>query len=168
MTIGTKPLGSAPLAGSTPAGFVAAQGSGSFTVDFTVEGQGDFTNVVVQGAGAVTVTFSAEGAGAHGVAGAGAATITFSAAGVGVVERYELRGEVRLTGILVNRLVRAYRRDTGDLVGEASTIAGRFRIHTGFVAREHVIIPIDTDDAAADWAPPCANRVLSVLAQDTV
>lgn len=80
--------------------------------------------------------------------------------------RYELRGEVRDQGVLVNRRVRAYRRDTGALVADADAIAGRFALHAGFEAREHYLVPVHLDDTATDYAPPCANRVLSVLAQD--
>lgn len=155
-------------------------------VDVTAEGHGTFTSVLIVGNGAVTVEVSAEGHGKHGVRGSGNApvevsteghgkhgvrgngyvTVDVSAEGHGIVERYELTGEVRAQGILVNRLVRAYRRDTGELVGEIATTAGRFKLHTGFVAREHFIVPIDTGNDATDWAPPCANRVMSVLAQD--
>lgn len=140
-----------------------AIGNGAVTVDLLAEGVGTHG---VGGAGAVTVGLSASGTASHGVAGQGAATIDLSAAGVGHVERYELRGEVRKDGILVNRLVRAYRRDSGELVGEGMTVFGKFRIHVGFAEREHYIVPIDTANDAADWSPPCANRVLSILAQD--
>lgn len=103
----------------------------------------------------------------HGVAGVldlatDAAALQIDA----IVLRYELRGEVRDTGVLVDRRVRAYRRDTGTLIGEADTVAGRFRIHTGFEPREHYVVPIHLAVEATDYAPPCANRVLSVLAQD--
>lgn len=84
----------------------------------------------------------------------------------GSVIRYELRGEVREQGELVERRVRAYLRDTGALAGEMETIAGRFVIHVGFEPAEHYIIPLNLDESATDFAPPCANRVLSVLAQD--
>lgn len=86
--------------------------------------------------------------------------------GLATVLRYELRGEVRDDGALVNRTVRAYRRDTGALAGSVETEMGRFVIPVGFGPDEYVVIPIDLSPAAADFAPPCANRVLSVLAQD--
>lgn len=161
-------------------------GIGAFSVEFTVEGHGEFTNVQIDGAGAFTVEFGVAGVGAHGeagscafavgftpagvgahgVAGAGAVDLAFGIAGVGIVERYELTGEVRKDGILVNRLVRAYRRDTGELVGEMATTGGKFKVPCGFVSREHYIVPIDTANDAVDWLPPVANRVASVLAQD--
>lgn len=142
---------------------VAVDGDGSATIDFSAEGHGAHG---VAGAGAAAIDFSAAGAGAHGVAGSGEASISMTAAGVGVVERYELRGEVRLQGVLVNRRVRAYRRDTGALLGEADTVAGKFAIHAGFAPLECYLVPIDMANDATDWAPPCANRVESVLAQD--
>lgn len=110
---------------------------------------------------------SAAGVAAHGIAGAGAAIIgSIVAAGVALHPRYSLKGEVRLQGVLVNRLVRAYRLDTGALIGEQATDAGRFDIHAGFEAREHYILPLDMAEGATDWAPPAANHVLSVLAVD--
>ena len=109
---------------------------------------------------------SAAGVAAHGIAGAGAAVIApITAAGVALHPRYSLKGEVR-DGVLVNRLVRAYRLDTGALVGEQSTTAGRFDIHAGFVQREHYILPLDMSVGATDWLPPTANHVLSELAVD--
>lgn len=138
-------------------------GTGTTTIDFVVDGAGAHG---VAGSGDAAIDVSASGASAHGVAGSGDTSISMSVTGEGVVERYELTGEVRLQGILVNRLVRAYRRDTGELVGELNTTAGRFKIPVGFVAREHYLIPVDTSNEATDWAPPCANRVMSVLAMD--
>jgi hypothetical protein len=120
----------------------------------------------VAGASEASLTFTASGSGAHGVAGVGVATLTLSAAAVAVHERYEVRGEVRLSGVLVNRRVRAHRRDNGALVGEADTVAGRFSIHTGFTDAQHYIVPIDLGESATDWLPPVANRVAAVLAQD--
>lgn len=85
---------------------------------------------------------------------------------VGTVVRFELRGEVRDQGVLVNRRVRAYRRGTGALVAESDTIVGAFRVPVGFAADEYYLVPINLDAAATDFAPPCANRVTSVLAMD--
>lgn len=85
---------------------------------------------------------------------------------VGTVVRYELRGEVRDQGVLVNRRVRAYRRDTGALTAEADTVVGAFAIPVGFAVAEYYLVPINLDIAATDFAPPCANRVTSVLAMD--
>lgn len=163
-------------------------GTGAFTVDFTVEGSGTFTSVLIvaegafsvdpladvagegrhgeRGQGAVDVQVDIAGDARHGVRGGGDVAFTFAPAGNGTVVRYELLGEIRKDTILVNRLVRVYRRDTGELIAEAMSDAGHFRIHTGFVEREHYIVPIDTANDAVDWSPPVANRVLSVLAMD--
>lgn len=103
----------------------------------------------------------------HGVALDGIASVALSAAASITVERYELRGEVRLGGVLVNRRVRAYSRSTGALVGEVDTVIGRFAVHTGFAPAEHYITPVDLADGATDWSPPTANRIMSVLAMDT-
>lgn len=138
-------------------------GAGAATLDVSADSSGGHG---VAGAADAALSISAAAVGAHGVAGAGAVTLDIAAAAVAVHERYEVRGEVRLGGVLVNRRVRAHRRDTGALVGEGDTTAGRFSIHTGFAPIEHYIVPIHLDDAATDWSPPTANRVLSVLAQD--
>jgi hypothetical protein len=162
---------------------ITATGTGAVTLDSTadaaaahgVSGAGaatlDSTPLAdsahgVGVAGAATTSFSVAADAAHGVAAAGTTTSTFSAAAVAVHLRYELRGEVRLAGILVNRRVRAYLRDDGSLVGEADTVAGKFKIHSGFEEVEHYTVAIDLDPDATDWKPPIANRVLSVLAQD--
>lgn len=120
----------------------------------------------VAGAGAAAWSLLSAGQGAHGVRGAAVAVLAVAASGVAMHPRYSLRGEVRDGAVLVNRTVRAYRRDTGALVGEQETTAGRFDMHAGFVPLEHYILPIDLSDGAADFAPPVANRVLSVLVQD--
>ena len=80
--------------------------------------------------------------------------------------RYELRGEVRVGGVLVNRRVRAYLRDTGALVSQGDTTAGRFALPAGFDEAEHYVVPIDLAPGATDWLPPAANRIVSVLAMD--
>lgn len=138
-------------------------------------------------AGVASVPITADLSGAHGVSVAAVATVpvqalqnavhgvaldTIAAIGVSAVAditvaRYELRGEVRLGGVLVNRRVRAYSRASGALLGEADTSVGRFRVHTGFVAVECYATSIDLDAAATDWLPPTANRITSVLALDT-
>jgi len=163
-------------------------GTGAVTVSITASGVGEYQEIIVIGEGAITTDVTAHGVGVIGIAGSGAVTVTsaivsgagvrgvagegavvfsqFSAIGAGIVERYELTGEVRLSGVLINRRVRAYRRDSGALVNEGDTVAGRFRLHTGFAAAEYYIIPIDLDGDAADWTPPCANRLVSVLAMD--
>lgn len=163
-------------------------GSGVIMVDITVSGAGEYHEYNVVGQGATTVDLVALGVGSIGVTGNGAVVVAapvaagvgvrgvagqgtvsfsgFSAAGTGVVERYELKGEVRQAGVLINRRVRAYHRDTGALVNEGDTVAGRFRLHTGFAPAEYYVIPIDLSNDAADWTPPCANRLVSVLAMD--
>ncbi len=166
---------------------VTVVANGAFTFDFFVEGHAEFSNTAVSGNGAFTFGFDFEGHAAHGVKGAGAFTFglgfeghsrhgvkgdgafTFGVtpAGHATVLRYEITGEVRNGGILVNRLVRVYRRDTGEMVGEANTVSGRFKVNAGFSEREHYAIPIDLANDATDWLPPCANRLVSVLASDT-
>lgn len=122
----------------------------------------------VSAAGAAVIgSVTAVGQAAHGITAVGAAVIgPVVAACVAHHPRYSLKGEVRSGGVLVNRVVRAYRRDTGALVGEQVTASGRFDIHAGFEAREHYVLPVDLDEAAEDFTPPTVNRVLSVLAVD--
>lgn len=121
----------------------------------------------VAGAGSGTVGLTGGGSAAHGVAASGAGTLDLSGAGVAQHLRYEVRGEVRLGGVLVNRRVRCYRRDTGALTGEADTVAGKYRVHAGFDNAEVYAVAIDLDAAATDWVPPSANRLTPVLADDT-
>jgi len=82
-------------------------------------------------------------------------------------DQYEVRGELRVSGVLLSstRRVRVYRRTDGELVGEADSAAGLFAIPTGTSSGEYYIIPIDLDSGATDWAPPCANRVISTLVE---
>lgn len=163
-------------------------GVGAVTVTITASGVGEYQEIVVIGEGEITTDVAAHGVGVIGIAGSGVVTVTsaivsgvgvrgvagqgavafsqFSAIGSGIVERYELKGEVRQSGVLINRRVRAYRLDTGALVNEGDTVAGRFRLHTGFASAEYYVIPLDLADNAADWTPPCANRLVSVLAMD--
>jgi hypothetical protein len=142
----------------------AVAGAGAAVFPLTVSGAGEHG---VAGAGAVALGISVAGAGAHGVAGAGVVTVPSTVAGTAVHQRYELRGEVRLGGVLVNRRVRAYSRDTGVLLGEADTVVGKFRVHVGFAEIECYATPIDLSPGATDWLPPTANRILAVLASDT-
>ena len=151
------------VAGEAEYQSIVVVGDGAFSVDFAPAGEAAHG---VAGAGNFTLDFSPVGTVAHGVAGAGAVSIGFGIAGEAVHERYELRGEVRYQGVLVNRQVRAYRRDTGELVGQAMTPLGRFAVPVGFAPAEHYIIPIDPANDAEDFAPPTANRVMSVLAMD--
>lgn len=138
-------------------------GAGAAVLDFVAEGH--FKHGV-KGAGAVTFDMVPEAHAKHGVKGSGAATLDFTPAAVGLVVRYEVRGEVRLQGALVNRRVRTYNRATGALIGDHNTVGGKFKVHAGFAAEEHYIIPIDLASDATDFLPPCANRVTSVLASD--
>lgn len=110
------------------------------------------------------VALSGAFAGDVGAAGAFTGSVPLSGAFVGVHPRYEVAGEVRDGGILVNRRVRVYNRATGALINEADTVGGQFAIHTGWSAVETYVLPIHLDSGAVDFAPPCANRVLSVLA----
>lgn len=165
----TQPGSAATLAAVVPAGAeIAADHGVAATLGAALAVSGAAT--VAHGGTAgltATVPVTAAAAAAHGVAAGALSGVGVHASITALVERYELIGEVRLAGILVNRRVRAYRRDTGALVGEANTVAGHFRVHAGFVAGvEHLALPIDLSDDATDWAPPVANRVLPVLAQD--
>lgn len=165
--LGFTPLSAAPISAGT--GAVASAdvpgvtGTIAATLEITAEVLG---SVGVAGSIATTLDITAAAAGAHGVVGTIACELTITAAVVAVHERYELRGDVRVGGVLVNRRVRAHRRDTGALAGEGDTVAGRFRIHTGFAPAEHYIVPVHLDDSATDWLPGVANRVISLLAQD--
>lgn len=151
--VGTHSTGAGPTTGTGDVTLsIAAAASGAHGVSGTCD---------------VTLSIAAAASGAHGVSGTGSATLTVTPAAAGVHTRYELRGEVRQGGILVNRRVRAYLRSTGALVGEGDTVAGLFHLHTGFAEAEHYVVPIHLDATATDWLPPVANRVLSVLAQDS-
>lgn len=116
---------------------------------------------------AAVVPITADIHAAHGVAVSIGASVPITAAISCTVERYELRGETNLGGMLVERRVRAYLRSTGELVAEADTSVGKFRVPVGFTSQEFYITPIDLGADATDWLPPTANRVVSVLASDT-
>lgn len=146
------------------AGAHGVAGSGAVTLNLAADGTAEH-GVAATGA-AATLTITAAATGAHGVAGSASCTLGLTAAAVGVHERYEVRGEVRLEGVLVNRQVRVYLRSTGALIGDEATAVGKFHVHCGFAAAEHYIVPVHLDVAASDWSPPTANRVLSVLAED--
>lgn len=180
------PLGNA--VNFTTIGTAAWIGIGSVAVGITAAGQGTFTPSTITGSGSATFGTTAGGLGAHGVAahgaaslnitatgrglrgttGTGSAAVNTTAVGHGTVVKYEVAGEVRIGSTLFDRTVRVYRRDTGALVAEQATTAGRFRIFTGFTADEHYLLPIDLSGGAEDWSPPCANRVIPVLVVDTV
>lgn len=167
-TINIEGSGAVTVDGPAAAGQAqhGVAGAGASNIEFGADGASG--HGVAGFLADTTVGFASSGSGAHGVAGSGAATIAgHNATGQATHERYELRGEVRDGGILVNRRVRAYLRATGALIGEADTVAGRFQIAAGFAPAEHYLIPIDLTAGAVDWSPPAANRVVSVLAFDT-
>jgi len=164
---------------------VAATGAG--VLAFAGAGAAEHTSAGVEATGAGALTFTGAGTAAHGIAATGAGGLAFAGAaaaahgiaGVGMGAlgfagsaaaqhlRYEVRGEVRLGGILVNRRVRCYKRATGELTGQADTVAGVYRVHAGFDDAEVYATAIHLDDAATDWLPPTANRLVPVLADDT-
>ena len=121
----------------------------------------------IAGAAAGALAFTGSATAAHGISATGAGAIGFTGACVAVHLRYEVRGEVRLGGILVNRRVRCYKRSTGELTGQADTVAGRYRVHAGFDDAEVTTMAIDLAEGATDWIPPTANRLVPVLADDT-
>ena len=121
----------------------------------------------IAGAAAGALALTGTGAAAHGIAATGAGAIGFTGACAAAHLRYEVRGEVRLGGILVNRRVRCYKRSTGELTGQADTVAGRYRVHAGFDDAEVTAMAIDLAEGATDWIPPTANRLVPVLADDT-
>lgn len=142
-------------------------GAGAGVLAFTGAGVGEFLGSLVEGFGAGTLNFTGAGVAAHGVAGNGAGVLAFAGAGVGVHPRHEVLGEVRLSGVLVNRRVRCYKRASGALMGQADTVAGRYRVHAGFDDGEVYVCAIDLASDATDWVPPAANRLTPVLASDT-
>ena len=144
----------------------------SVVVECVAEGALDFTGaasaahgIAVQAAG--TLAFTGAGAAAHGIAATCAGTLGFTGACAALHLRYEVRGEVRLGGVLVNRRVRCSKRATGELMGQADTVAGVYRVHAGFDEAEVYVTAIDLAEAATDWIPPTANRLVPVLASDT-
>lgn len=138
-------------------------GDGAGEIDFAGAGSGAHG---VSGVGLGTLAFAGAGSGTHGVAGNGAGAVAFIGAAVATHLRYEVRGEVRLGGVLVNRRVRCSKRATGELMGQADTVAGRYRVHAGFDAAEVYVTAIDLSEGATDWIPPAANRLVPVLADD--
>ena len=158
----------------TGAGALAFTGAG--TAEHTSAGVGagmlPFTGSAtashgIAGAAAGALAFTGSGAAAHGVSATGAGAIGFTGTCAALHLRYEVRGEVRLGGVLVNRRVRCYKRSTGDLTGQADTVAGLYRVHAGFDDAEVTTMAIDLAEGATDWIPPTANRLVPVLADDT-
>ena len=185
-TIGGAPLGTAAAAGSSAPPAVAAVAdiaatlivTGSVALEHSAAAvialsSGIAVSAALSGSHGVVVSAAAAvdvratQSVAHGVCGYSAATVALVAA-VGItVLRYEVRGEVRLGGVLVNRRVRCSKRATGELMGQADTVAGVYRVHAGFDDAEVYVTAIDLADAATDWVPPTANRLVPVLASDT-
>lgn len=149
-----------PVATGTPSATLAG------ALDITGELLASFTMPAVVGtlAGALDIV-GAFGT-AHGVAGQAAGALAMAAAVQALHPRYHLAGQVLNEGVLVDRRVRVYSRATGELVAQADTAAGLFDIETGFAPGEYTLLPIDLANDATDWAPPTANRVLSVLRAD--
>lgn len=102
----------------------------------------------------------------HGVAGSAAGRVAVAGVVQALHLRYEVRGEVRLGGVLVDRRVRCSNRASGELMGQADTVAGRYRVHAGFDEAEVYVTAIDLSGGATDWIPPTANRLVPVLADD--
>lgn len=186
-TIGGAPLATAATAGSSAPPAVAAVAdiaatlivTGSVALEHSAAAvialsSGIAVSAALSGSHGVAVSAAAAvdvratQSVAHGVCGDSAATVALVAAVDITVLRYEVRGEVRDGGVLVNRRVRAYLRSSGALLGENDTVAGRFKVHAGFAAVECYITPIDLSDTASDWLPPTANRVFAALASDLV
>lgn len=176
----TAPAGDAvnfSFAPSSPsgtfAGVVAVAGEFSGTTITTISGAfagavGVFGEVIgghgVSGSEVAQILPTGEFVGAAGVAGQAAGAVPIAGAFAGIHYRYAVSGEVREAGVLVNRRVRVYNRTSGALIAEADTASGAFDIHVGFAEVETYIVPIHLDGGAVDFAPPCANRVLAVLA----
>lgn len=138
-------------------------GTLGFTGAAEVEHEGITVEAVVEG----VLDFTGAVAAAHGIAATCAGTLDFTGDCAAQHLRYEVRGEVRMGGVLVNRRVRCYKRATGDLTGQADTVAGVYRVHAGFDEAEVYVTAIDMAEAATDWIPPVANRLVPVLADDT-
>lgn len=172
-THGVAGSGAITLSGLEALGQGAHTGAGVVGIGAIALGAPDVVGMGAHGAaGAGTValgTMQAHGVVAHGVRGLGAVMLGHcTTAGTALHLRYELRGEVRLQGVLVNRRVRAYSRTTGVLLGQTDTVAGQFSVYAGFAPHECYITPIDLSDNATDWLPPTANRLVPVLVEDAV
>lgn len=120
----------------------------------------------VTGAMSADLDIGADVALAHGVAGAFSTSLSIDGSAALLHPRFRLHGQVKDNGVLVDRRVRAYRRSTGALVAEVDTVDGEFELSVGYSVDEFYLVPIDLDNAASDWRPPVANRVLSVLVSD--
>lgn len=145
----------------------AVRGSGAINCTLTLD-VGAHALHTIGVVGATNVPVSADGHFLHGYSAREASLVKVVASGTGQHTRYEVRGEVRVSegGLLVGRRVRVYGRLSGQLVGQADTVGGKFAVHCGLIPDEYVIVPIDLNPAAIDFTPPGASRVVSVLAQD--
>lgn len=149
----------AVIAGAIATGAFAITGSatGSAGVaSVTANVAGPIANFVITGAVAAQLVTAATATGAIPFA------TTLTGTATAQHPRYEVRGQVRLAGVAVERRVRAYGRDVGELLGQGDTVGGFFNVHTGFVAIECTVLPIDLSADATDYEPPAANRVWSV------
>lgn len=159
--LGTVPLGGAAIARHG----VRAAAAG--TLPITLGGSAQARHGVrAIAAGAIPLHGSAPAR--HGVRAVAQGALPLSGVAGVTHARYEVRGEVRLSpgGLLVQRHVRVYARDTGALVAAANSVGGYFRVACALEPAEYVVLPIDLSPDATDFVPPVANRVLSVLAQD--
>lgn len=158
--------GAVPLAGAATARHgVRATADGHLPI--TLSGSGTARHgvrAVLSG----SVPLAGGAAARHGVRAAAAGGVSLGGSVASTHIRYEVRGEVRLTegGLLVQRRVRVYSRETGALVGQGDSVGGYFQVACDLAPAEYVILPIDLSESATDFAPPVANRVTSVLARD--
>lgn len=157
--------GTLPLSGTGSAEHSVAGvgGAGDGALDFM--GGGSATHGIA-GVAAGALSFAGAGTAVHGISTTGAGALGFTGACVALHLRYEVRGEVRLGGALVNRRARCYKRASGELAGQADTVVGKYRVHAGFDDAEVYVTAIDMADSATDWIPPTANRLVPVLADD--
>lgn len=172
MIFGASPLAGTPVGSTTTVGDVTSGVPGNLTLSSSTSPLGSASGVMRVVAHAIASTSTPLGVVSVVTrfvvdVQASAGTPLGGCAALATVLRYELRGEVRLSGVLVNRRVRAYLRSTGALLGEVDTAVGRFCVPVGFAPAECYVIPIDLSEGATDWLPPTANRLLSVLALDT-
>ena len=167
----TPPLGNAAdaawPANAFEAAIAGAIATGAFAITGRATGSAGVASVAANVAGRVanfviTGTVAAQLVTAATAAGAIPFATTLTGAAAAQHPRYEVRGQVRLAGVAVERRVRAYGRDVGELLGQGDTVGGFFNVHTGFAAIECTVLPIDLSADATDYEPPAANRVWSV------
>lgn len=167
----TPPLGNAAdaawPANAFEAAIAGAIATGAFAITGSATGSAGVASVTANVAGRVanfviTGTVAAQLVTAATAAGAIPFATTLTGTATAQHPRYEVRGQVRLAGVAVERRVRAYGRDVGELLGQGDTVGGFFNVHTGFAAIECTVLPIDLSADATDYEPPAANRVWSV------